>query len=99
MLATQATTLVAMPLLAFVIILSLSYRRPQISAYVAISCTAISLILSFFVLASVLQGNTADVSITWADLGSRQLELGVLVDPMSAVMFVVVSFISLLVLI
>lgn len=99
MLVTQATILVAMPLLAFVIILSLSYRRPQTSAYVAISCTAISLILSFFVLASVWQGNTADVSITWADLGSRQLELGVLVDPMSAVMFLVVSFISLLVLI
>lgn len=99
MLATQATLLVAMPLLAFILILGLTYRKPAASAVVAILCTAVSLVLSVLVLVAVINGQSAEAGITWVDLGRRQLELGVLVDPMAAVMFFVVSFIALLVLI
>ncbi|GAW94179.1 NADH-quinone oxidoreductase subunit L [Calderihabitans maritimus] len=87
----------AMPLLAFIVIVAFTYKRPVLSGLVGVCGTAISLILSLAVFGSVWAGKETELSFLWADLGQLKLEMGVLLDPMSAVMFVVVSVISLLV--
>ncbi|MDN5346637.1 MAG: NADH-quinone oxidoreductase subunit [Clostridia bacterium] len=92
-----AWLITAMPFIAFLIIIGVTYRRPLASALVAITCTAVSLMVSLSVLVAVIGGQTAELSLKWAEISSFKLELGVLVDPMSAVMFVVVSTITLLV--
>ncbi|MHB1420479.1 MAG: NADH-quinone oxidoreductase subunit L [Bacillota bacterium] len=94
-----AWLITAMPLLAFIVIVALTYRKPMVSAAVAIACVAVSLILSVGVLVAVWGGARAELSVPWLTLGNLKLEMGVLVDPMGAVMFFVVSTIALLVMI
>lgn len=89
----------AMPLLAFLVIVALTYRKPILSAFVAVTGTAVSLVISLAVLAATINGWEGEIRVNWLDLGTLKLELGVLVDPMGAVMFVVVTVIALLVLI
>lgn len=60
---------------------------------VAIACT-----LSFMVLNDVLAGARFNETIyTWMQLGELSLEVGFLVDPLTAMMMVVVTFVSLMV--
>src|SRR4030095_11393114 len=58
----------------------------------------VSTICSFVVLADVLKGNMFDGSVyTWAVVGGLRLEVGFLIDPLTATMTLVVSFVSLMV--
>lgn len=58
----------------------------------------VSTIGSLVVLRDVLAGHTYDgVVYTWSLLGSTRLEIGFLIDPLSAMMMVVVTFVSLMV--
>ena len=58
----------------------------------------VSTICSFVVLADVLNGNLFDGTVyTWAVVGGLRLEVGFLIDPLTATMMVVVSFVSLMV--
>jgi len=64
----------------------------------AIPGVAISFLLSLYVLADVLQGNTFNGSVyTWLVSGDLHLEVGLLVDQLTALMITVVTFVSLLV--
>jgi len=57
-----------------------------------------SFLASCWILVDVLQGNTFDGSVyTWLTSGGVRLEIGFLVDRLSALMMVVVSFVSLMV--
>lgn len=59
---------------------------------------ALSAIGSVFVLKDVLAGNTFDGTVyTWSLIGSTRLEIGFLIDPLSAMMMVVVTSVSLMV--
>ncbi|VGO07166.1 NADH-ubiquinone oxidoreductase chain L [plant metagenome] len=59
---------------------------------------ALSAIGSVFVLKDVLAGNTFDGTVyTWSLIGSTKLEIGFLIDPLSAMMMVVVTSVSLMV--
>ena len=58
----------------------------------------ISFLASVFVFMDVLHGNTWNGSIyTWVTLGDTRLEIGFLIDRLTALMMVVVSFVSLMV--
>jgi len=94
-----AWVITVMPLAAFCIILGLTYRKPMTSALVAIICMGISLVFSVGVLLEVIAGCQAELSLTWFTLGNWRLEVGVLVDPLAAVMFLVVTLITFLVMI
>jgi len=66
------------------------------------SVTILSVLVSFLassvILADVLQGNVFNGSVyTWATSGDTRFEIGFLVDRLSALMMVVVSFVSLMV--
>ncbi|MBA2412141.1 MAG: NADH-quinone oxidoreductase subunit L [Burkholderiaceae bacterium] len=58
----------------------------------------IATVASFMVLSDVIGGNTFDGTVyTWAVIGGLNLELGFLIDPLTALMMVVVTFVSLMV--
>jgi NADH-quinone oxidoreductase subunit L len=64
----------------------------------AIPGVAISFVLSLYVLMDVLQGNTFNGAVyTWLVSGDLNLEVGLLVDQLTALMMTVVTFVSLLV--
>ena len=65
---------------------------------VTIAGVAVSLVASLIILADVLSGNTFNGSVyTWAQIGSLKLEIGFLIDTLSATMMVVVTSVSLMV--
>jgi len=66
--------------------------------WVTILSVLASFLASCWILVDVLQGNTFDGSVyTWLTSGGVRLEVGFLVDRLSALMMVVVSFVSLMV--
>ena len=65
---------------------------------VTILGVAIACVLSFMVLNDVMAGaRFNDTIYTWMQLGELSLEVGFLVDPLTAMMMVVVTFVSLMV--
>src|SRR5574340_43207 len=65
---------------------------------VTIAGVAISFIASWVVFQDVLIGNTFNGSVyTWMALGNLRFEVGFLIDPLSAMMMLVVTFVSLMV--
>ena len=65
---------------------------------VTIAGVAISFIASVLVFQDVLAGNTFNGTVyTWMVLGDLSLEVGFLIDPLSAMMMLVVTFVSLMV--
>jgi len=91
-----------LPLAAFVIALFAGKYMPKKGALAGIAATAGSLILSLWVALTVATGdggyNNPDMYTFVEGLGGTvTLELGVLIDPLSALMLVIVSLISLLV--
>ncbi|NDH79458.1 MAG: NADH-quinone oxidoreductase subunit L, partial [Burkholderiaceae bacterium] len=68
------------------------------SQSITILGVAISLILSSWVLYEVMNGYYFDGSVyTWMKIGELSLDIGFLIDPLTAVMMVVVTFVSLMV--
>ena len=75
-------------------------NRPRLSSYVTIGAIGISCIFSFWVLAAVLAapGHKLDIpDIQWMVVGDLSVQIGLIVDSLTAVMLVVVSFVSLMI--
>jgi NADH-quinone oxidoreductase subunit L len=65
---------------------------------VTIAGVAISLLASVYVLLDVLGGNVFNGTVyTWATIGGIRMEVGFLIDSLTATMMVVVTFVSLMV--
>src|SRR3546814_10221856 len=65
---------------------------------ITIACVFISFIGSLMVLFQVLDRHTFDGTIyTWTLIGKTHLDIGFLIDPLSALMMAVVTFVSLMV--
>ncbi len=72
--------------------------RRRTSKAVTVTGVFISFVCSFMILLQVLQGSEFNGTIyTWASIGGLKLEIGFLVDSLTAMMMTVVTFISLLV--
>ncbi|MFC7199987.1 NADH-quinone oxidoreductase subunit L [Halospeciosus flavus] len=98
-----AAAVPVLPLVAFLIALLVGYGAPRLlpkgGALPGILATAGSLLLSVWLAVTVAGGATYDQTLyTWvAGQGTFDLTFGLLVDPLSAMMAVVVSLVSLLV--
>src|SRR5512145_3181111 len=69
-----------------------------LSHWVTIIGVLVSTVASFMVFNDVMAGNTFDGTVyTWAAVGGLKMEVGFLIDPLTATMMVVVSFVSLMV--
>ena len=91
-----------LPLLSFLLI-SLVIRPflnrfAAVSGHLLIASLSVSLALSLLVLFSSSQGaDLAFVPHTWLDLGDAAIQIGLLLDPVTCIMLVVVTGVSLLV--
>ena len=73
-------------------------RWPLLAAVSTIGALAAATVLAILTLRSVILGNTAVFNTwEWLSLGGATIEMGLLVDPLTAVMLVVVTSISLLI--
>src|SRR5438105_3158826 len=104
---TTALAILLLPLLAFLVIVFITQRQKTLSAWVAIVCVGIAMVLSLAViLPAAMAGQTDHYEFNWLRLqpgGVPQagtetfLRLGVQVDPLVAIMLVVVTVVSFLV--
>ncbi|WP_336023031.1 NADH-quinone oxidoreductase subunit L [Halobellus salinisoli] len=94
-----APAIVLLPFVSFLVALSVGDRLPKGGAYAGIAATAGSLLLSIATVLTVAGGQTYDATIyTWAEgLDAVDLTFGVLIDPLSAMMLLIVTLIAFLV--
>src|SRR5579859_519247 len=98
---TIALTILLLPLLAFVLIVFVTRPNKMLSAFVSIGAMAVCAALSLFViLPQVMAGGSDHFEFTWLRLwpgtapvgaGETFLRLGVAIDPLTAIMLVVVT--------
>ncbi|WP_049984197.1 NADH-quinone oxidoreductase subunit L [Halorubrum sp. BV1] len=95
--------IVLLPFFSFLVALGAGKYLPKGGAFGGIAATAGSFLLSLWVLATVAGGQAANRTIyTWASAGGIgptdvELSFGILVDPLSALMLVIVTLVALLV--
>src|ERR1019366_6302451 len=91
----------ALPILAAAISALLSQRRRMAAATLAIGSMAVSFLLSLCAFAHVLANHAGDqvlfVNFRWFQFGSEWLKLGWMLDPLTALMLLMVSFVGLLI--
>jgi len=102
----QALAVLFLPLLSFILIVFVTRRSKQLSAAVSILVIAIATVLAYQIFFQALGGATDHFEINWLRLqpgGAPEngtetfLRLGIAVDPLAAVMLIVVTTVSLLV--
>ena len=91
----------ALPVFAAAISALLGRRNRILAAALAIGSLAVSFLLSLCAFAHVLANHGADQVLTfnfrWFQFGNEWLQLGWMLDPLTAVMLVMVSFVGLLI--
>lgn len=87
-----------LPLAAFAVVIATGRRLPRVLAPV-LGITAMSAVFvaSLGIMWAVAHGARFEASVPWIITRNFTVEIGVLVDPLSAIMLIVVSFVSLLV--
>ena len=87
----------AVPLVASLAILSLANTRRSAAAGLAIAGQVVALLLSLAAFAPTLQtpGYRVVHNFTWFTFGEQTLRLGFVLDPLTAVMLVMITFVSL----
>jgi NADH-quinone oxidoreductase subunit L len=94
----QAWLIPVIPLVSFFLIIFIGKRTPLRGAAIGILAVGISFVLSLLVFFDFVGGaEPIERSVTWFSLGAFELELGMSVDGLTAMMFVVVTIVSLLV--
>ena len=91
-----------LPALAFVVIGMVTRSYGRLSAAIAVSMSALSFLLAAGTALAVVEGNiTVEApfiqKVSWFYIGIVQIDMGVLVDPLTAMMLMVVTTVSLLV--
>ena len=99
---THAYLIPLFPALAFLIIGPFTRQEKNLSAAIAITMMSLAFAFSVFVaLATVNYQITMNdpyvMKALWAQIGDVQLTMGVLIDPLTAMMLVIVTLVSLLV--
>ncbi len=90
--------IVLLPFFSFVVALGAGKYLPKGGAFGGIAAAAGSFLLSIWVALTVLGGRTYNETIyTWAGGEQFELTFGLLIDPLSALMLVIVTLIALLV--
>jgi NADH-quinone oxidoreductase subunit L len=85
-------------LVSFATIVFFTIKRPRLSAYISIGAVATAFVLSVIVLSEVLKNPvSSEFTYNWINLPGFKLEMGMLVDPLTAVMLMVVTIVSMLV--
>lgn len=88
----------AITLLSFIVIVSIKKHAGwRLVSSISIGAIALSFVLSVATLIASTQGQSANISFVWVTIGSLQIHMGFMVDPLTAIMLVVITFVSMLV--
>jgi NADH-quinone oxidoreductase subunit L len=93
-------TILLLPLIGFLVLIFFGKRLPRQGDWFASATIAVSLILSLYLLITKLTTiphESVTNSLTWVTIGSLEIEVGIMIDNLAAVMLVVVTLISALV--
>ena len=84
------------PLLAFVLIVFFTRWKEKLSSYLSIGMILIGFVHSIFVLIAMLgrHGAPLEQSVSFIDLPTLHLELGIWIDSLTAIMLMVVTIVS-----
>jgi NADH-quinone oxidoreductase subunit L len=95
----QAWLIPLLPLVAFFLIMFFGKKMPGRGADIGIAAVALSFLISLTVFGRIVGDGELvyERSLTWFRLASFELDLGMRVDGLAAVMFVIVTSVSLLV--
>jgi len=86
------------PILSFVLIIFFTIKKPKVSSFISIGAVSLSFIFSCIVLITVLSNPvTSEFKFNWLDLPGFKVEAGMLIDPLTAIMLMVVTIVSMLV--
>ena len=85
------------PLIAFVILILAGRRMGKSAPWVSIGAIAASFIFSLFAFISVVNGESINRGYEWIRLGDFSLKFGWLIDPLTSMMLLVVTFIGMLI--
>jgi len=86
------------PLISFVVLVFFTNRRAKLSSLISIGAICLSFVVSLIVLGTVLKNPvSSEFKFTWIDLLGLKVQMGMLIDPLAAVMLLVVSTVSMLV--
>ena len=92
----QAWLIPLFPVISFLIILLFGNRMKEGGGYVAVAFVGLSMLVSLLTIRDVFSvGRYESEGISW--LGSEAFRFGILIDPLSAVMLFVVSFVGFLI--
>ncbi|MFN0074704.1 MAG: NADH-quinone oxidoreductase subunit L [Chloroflexota bacterium] len=94
----QAWLVPVLPFAAFVVIILFMRRSKEPAGWLATAAVAASFVISMLIFMEVLGGRELNVDIPWLTLSPElTLSIGMRVDPLAAIMLVVVTSVSLLV--
>ncbi|MCK6259189.1 NADH-quinone oxidoreductase subunit L [Fictibacillus sp. KIGAM418] len=86
-----------LPLLSFILLLLFGKKLKEASAYAGIGCTFISLIMAMIVMASQWGGESYKAEGVWLYIGKHAVTMGYEINPLNALMLVIVTLVSFLV--
>jgi NADH-quinone oxidoreductase subunit L len=93
-----APAIAALPLVAFVVALAFGRYMPKGGAFATILATGGSLLFSIWAAIAVAGGNVYHETLyVWSPADALELHFGALIDPLSALMLIIVSLIAFLV--
>lgn len=102
--AENALIITLLPIISFVVIVFLTKKNKMLSAGVALVTTVISMLLSLKIFVEMLADSTArEFSAEWLNIPSLgsfkglHIQMGILIDPLSSLMLVIVTFVATLV--
>ena len=101
----QNTLLIILfPLLAFIVIIFLTKKAKTVSAFIALSSVAGSLVLSVKIfIQTVSTPKVFETSMDWLNIPSigsfrgLHIQMGILIDPLSSIMLLIVTFVAMMV--
>ncbi len=94
---SNAWLIPVLPLLAFILIAFFGKRLPGRGSYVGIGAILITFVYSVMILITVMGGKSLEISKDWFITGQTHVGVGLLIDPLAAVMLVVISTVALMV--
>jgi NADH-quinone oxidoreductase subunit L len=95
-----AWIIAVLPFIAFALIGLYLHRWPHLSAAISILAVAISFVISFLVNLAVFtseEGYVYEAAVRWLNMPGLNIDMGILVDGLAAVMLLVVTLVALLV--
>ncbi|HYF83651.1 MAG TPA: NADH-quinone oxidoreductase subunit L [Clostridia bacterium] len=102
--AENALFIILLPLLSFILIVFLTKKAKMLSAMIALAAVLSSAVLSIKIFIEMLSGAEAqEVAVNWLNIPSvgsfrgLEIQMGILIDPLSSLMLVIVTFVATLV--